>query len=285
MKNLVYYVNNILIVKLIGSEKTVEFFQVIGDYEEQILHDWFAYLISQNTERYSILTFEEFEPRMRNIFNSLMQCKEGKLTPSAENFVYYLAQQRMSQNYNYWELLTVFRTLRQTISNIFAPLIFARDFSQYEKVTGLFEEAYQKLSEGYLDYQISVIQSLHKNLLELSTPVIPIEDNILVMPLIGTIDTFRADQIMESILHEVTAHQAEVVIIDITGVPVVDTAVANHLLRTVRAIKLVGGKCILVGIRPEIAQTIVRLDLSFADLDTASTLKKGLDLARNMIKQ
>jgi len=263
----------------------VEFFQVVRDYEEQILKEWYACLLSYNTERYSSLSFEEFEPRMKNIFNNLVSCNEGKLTAEAKQFVYNLAQERMSQNYNYWELLTVFRTMRRTISNIFGPIIFANDFSQYEKVITLFEEAYQKLSEGYLDYQISVIEALHKNLLELSTPVIPIADNILVMPLIGTIDTFRADQIMESILYEVTNHHAEVVIIDITGVPVVDTAVANHLLRTVRAIKLVGGKCILVGIRPEIAQTIVRLNLSFSDLETTSTLKKGLDLAHQMLNQ
>lgn len=263
----------------------MEFFQVVRDYEEQILKEWYACLISYNTERYSVLSFEEFEPRMRNIFNSLVSCVEGKLTAEAKHFVYSLAQERMSQNYNYWELLTVFRTMRQTISKIFGPVIFAHDFSQYEKVVMLFEEAYQQLSEGYLDYQISVIEALHKNLLELSTPVIPIEDNILVVPLIGTIDTFRADQIMESTLHEVTNRQAEVVIIDITGVPVVDTAVANHLLRTVRAIKLVGGECIMVGIRPEIAQTIVRLNLSFNHLDTASTLKKGLELARHILKK
>lgn len=263
----------------------MEIFQVVRDYEEQILKDWYACLISYNTERYSNLSFEEFEPRMRNIFNSLANCEQGKLTTEGKNFIYSLAQERMSQDYNFWELLTVFRTLRQTISKIMEPIIFANDFSQYEKVTRLFEEAYQKLSEGYLDYQISVIEALHKNLLELSTPVIPVEDNILVMPLIGTIDTFRADQIMESILQEVTSHQAEVVIIDITGVPVVDTAVANHLLRTVRAIKLIGGKCVLVGVRPEIAQTIVRLNLSFTDLDTASTLNKGLDLAHKMLNK
>jgi rsbT co-antagonist protein RsbR len=255
------------------------------DNEEQILNEWYACLISYNTERYSTLSFEEFEPRMRNIFNNLVNCDDGKLTPQAQQFVYYLAQERMAQNYNYWELLTVFRTMRQAVSKMFGPTIFVRDFEQYEKVIMLFEEVYQQISEGYLDYQISVIEALHKNLLELSTPVIPIEDNILVMPLIGTIDTFRADQIMESILYEVTSHQAEVVIIDITGVPVVDTAVANHLLRTVRAIKLVGGKCILVGIRPEIAQTIIRLDLSFATMDTASTLKKGLNLARRLLEQ
>ncbi|MEN6460885.1 MAG: STAS domain-containing protein [Syntrophomonas sp.] len=263
----------------------MEFFQVVRDYEEQILKEWYACLTSYNTERYSVLSLEEFEPRMKNIFNNLVNCHEGKLTTEAKHFVYSLAQERMSQSYNYWELLTVFRTMRQALSKIFGPIIFAHDFVQYEKVVMLFEEAYQQVSEGYLDYQISVIEALHKNLLELSTPVIPIADNILVMPLIGTIDTFRADQIMESILNEVTGHQAEVVIIDITGVPVVDTAVANHLLRTVRAIKLVGGECILVGIRPEIAQTIVRLNLSFNHLDTASTLKKGLELARHILNQ
>lgn len=263
----------------------MEFFEVVRNYEEQIYREWYACLLSYNTERYSRMSYEEFEPRMKNIFNNLVNCNEGILTAKARDFVYGLAQERMSQNYNYWELLTVFRTMRQTLSRIFGPIIFAKDFSQYEKVIMLFEETYQQLSEGYLNYQISVIEALHKNLLELSTPVIPIADNILVMPLIGTIDTFRADQIMESILQEVTSHQTEVVIIDITGVPVVDTAVANHLLRTVRAIKLVGGKCILVGIRPEIAQTIVRLNLSFSDLDTASTLKKGLGLANQMLNQ
>jgi hypothetical protein len=88
------------------------------DNEEQILNEWYACLISYNTERYSTLSFEEFEPRMRNIFNNLVNCDDGKLTPQAQQFVYYLAQERMAQNYNYWELLTVFRTMRQAVSKM-----------------------------------------------------------------------------------------------------------------------------------------------------------------------
>ncbi|WP_010098105.1 STAS domain-containing protein [Ornithinibacillus scapharcae] len=114
---------------------------------------------------------------------------------------------------------------------------------------------------------------------ELSAPLIPVMDNITIMPLIGTIDTERAKFIMENLLEGVMRHNAEVVLIDITGVPVVDTMVAHHLFQATEAVRLLGAKCILVGIRPEIAQTIVNLGINFTDLPTKSTLKKGFLLA------
>lgn len=114
---------------------------------------------------------------------------------------------------------------------------------------------------------------------ELSAPLIPVMDNITIMPLIGTIDTERAKFIMENLLEGVMRHNAEVVLIDITGVPVVDTMVAHHLFQATEAVRLLGAKCILVGIRPEIAQTIVNLGINFTNLPTKSTLKKGFLLA------
>ncbi|WP_047985431.1 RsbT co-antagonist protein RsbRA [Ornithinibacillus californiensis] len=114
---------------------------------------------------------------------------------------------------------------------------------------------------------------------ELSAPLIPVMDNITIMPLIGTIDTERAKFIMENLLEGVMQHNAEVVLIDITGVPVVDTMVAHHLFQATEAVRLLGAKCILVGIRPEIAQTIVNLGINFSKLPTKSTLKKGFMLA------
>ena len=114
---------------------------------------------------------------------------------------------------------------------------------------------------------------------ELSAPLIPVMDNITIMPLIGTIDTERAKFIMENLLEGVIRHNAEVVLIDITGVPVVDTMVAHHLFQATEAVRLLGASCILVGIRPEIAQTIVNLGINFSNLPTKSTLKKGFMLA------
>ncbi|MGP4062746.1 RsbT co-antagonist protein RsbRA [Halobacillus litoralis] len=114
---------------------------------------------------------------------------------------------------------------------------------------------------------------------ELSAPLIPVMENITIMPLIGTIDTERAKLIMENLLDGVIKHNAEVVLIDITGVPVVDTMVAHHIIQAAEAVRLVGSRCILVGIRPEIAQTIVNLGIDLGKFPTKSSLRKGFQTA------
>ena len=114
---------------------------------------------------------------------------------------------------------------------------------------------------------------------ELSAPLIPVLEGITVMPLVGTIDTERAKQIMENLLTGVVKHRSEVVLIDITGVPVVDTMVAHHIIQAAEAVRLVGAKCILCGIRPEIAQTIVNLGINLNEVITKNTLKKGIEVA------
>ncbi|SFM29962.1 rsbT co-antagonist protein RsbR [Gracilibacillus orientalis] len=114
---------------------------------------------------------------------------------------------------------------------------------------------------------------------ELSAPLIPVMDNITVMPLIGTIDTERAKLIMENLLEGVIKHNSEVVLIDITGVPVVDTMVAHHIIQAAEAVRLIGATCILVGIRPEIAQTIVNLGIDLSKFPTKSSLRKGFKTA------
>jgi len=117
---------------------------------------------------------------------------------------------------------------------------------------------------------------------ELSAPLIPVLDNITVMPLIGTIDTERAKLIMENLLDGVIKHNAEVVLMDITGVPVVDTMVAHHIIQAAEAVRLVGATCILVGIRPEIAQTIVNLGIDLSKFPSKSSLEKGFQKALEM---
>ncbi|MFC4402038.1 RsbT co-antagonist protein RsbRA [Gracilibacillus xinjiangensis] len=114
---------------------------------------------------------------------------------------------------------------------------------------------------------------------ELSAPLIPVMENITIMPLIGTIDTERAKLIMENLLEGVIKHNSEVVLIDITGVPVVDTMVAHHIIQAAEAVRLIGATCILVGIRPEIAQTIVNLGIDLRKFPTKSSLRKGFNTA------
>ena len=117
---------------------------------------------------------------------------------------------------------------------------------------------------------------------ELAAPLIPVFDNISVMPLVGTIDTERAKSIMENLLEGVVKYRSQVVLIDITGVPVVDTMVAHYIMQAIEAVRLVGAKCLLVGIRPEIAQTIVNLGINLNQVITKSNLQKGIMAALEM---
>jgi rsbT co-antagonist protein RsbR len=125
------------------------------------------------------------------------------------------------------------------------------------------------------------IQTQTVMLHELSTPVIPFSDEVLVMPLIGTIDTRRAQQALETLLSSIATSRARVAILDITGVPVVDTQVANALLRAAQAVSLLGAKVVLTGIRPEVAQTIVGLGVSLQSVVTRSSLQSGIAYAMN----
>jgi anti-anti-sigma regulatory factor len=124
---------------------------------------------------------------------------------------------------------------------------------------------------------------LRSTISELSTPIIPVYAGILVLPLVGSVDSRRATEITERLLEEIAAQQAEIVIIDITGVPVIDTSTANHLLMTTRAANLLGSRVILVGIGAEIAQTIVHIGIELQGLVTLANLQAGIAYALGQI--
>jgi rsbT co-antagonist protein RsbR len=124
-----------------------------------------------------------------------------------------------------------------------------------------------------------VINRQQQELLELSTPVVKLWDGVLAVPMIGTLDSSRTQLVMETLLTRIVETGSELAIIDITGVPTVDTLVAQHLLKTVTAIRLMGADCIISGIRPQIAQTIVHLGIDLQGITTKATLADALQLA------
>jgi rsbT co-antagonist protein RsbR len=136
--------------------------------------------------------------------------------------------------------------------------------------------------DTYLASQLETIARHQAAIRELSTPVIQIHDRILLLPLIGTIDTHRAQQIMERVLERVVEEQARVMIIDIAGVAVVDTKVAEHLIETTRAVRLLGAETILTGISPTVAKTVVKLGVDISSMHTRSRLSDGIELAQKL---
>jgi rsbT co-antagonist protein RsbR len=133
-------------------------------------------------------------------------------------------------------------------------------------------EVYQKSRE-------EIIKRQQEDMLELSTPVVKLWDGILALPIIGTLDSARTQVVMESLLQAIVETNSKVAIIDITGVPTVDTVVAQHLLKTVTAARLMGADCIISGVRPQIAQTIVHLGINLMDITTKASLAAAFKVA------
>jgi rsbT co-antagonist protein RsbR len=185
-----------------------------------------------------------------------------------------LSSSRAAQGYSPSETATFVFSLKQPVfarlrnDGVDAKALGERLWAATQLIDalGLYTfEAYQKSRE-------SVIQRQQQELMELSTPVVQLWQDILALPLIGTLDSGRTQVVMESLLEKIVATGASIAIIDITGVPTVDTLVAQHLMKTVAAARLMGADCIISGIRPQIAQTIVHLGVDLSMVTTKASL-------------
>jgi rsbT co-antagonist protein RsbR len=145
--------------------------------------------------------------------------------------------------------------------------------------SGLVDAMAQFTASAYQQSREDMILRQQQELLELSTPVIKLWDGVLAVPMIGTLDSGRSQLVMETLLQRIVDTGSRLAIIDITGVPTVDTLVAQHLLKTVSAIRLMGAECIISGIRPQIAQTIVHLGIDLQGIASKASLSDALQLA------
>jgi rsbT co-antagonist protein RsbR len=150
-------------------------------------------------------------------------------------------------------------------------------------ITLLLDELGLHTVKAYQRAREEVIHRQQQELLELSTPVVKLWDGILALPMIGTLDSSRTQIVMESLLQKIVDTESQIAILDITGVPTVDTLVAQHLLKTVTALRLMGAECIISGVRPQIAQTIVHLGVDLQGVTTKATLADALAVALNRI--
>lgn len=135
------------------------------------------------------------------------------------------------------------------------------------------------------ELQENIISMQHALVQELSTPLIPITDDVVIMPIVGSVDSLRAQNVMESLLKGVEQNRAHIAIMDITGVPIVDTQVANTLIQAAQAIRLLGAKVLLTGIGPDIAQTLVGLGVDLSGITTHSTLQTGITYAMRLLRR
>jgi rsbT co-antagonist protein RsbR len=152
-------------------------------------------------------------------------------------------------------------------------------FTEFTATNDFIDKLALLTTDSYIHGRDQVIIRQQEEMLELSTPVVTLWDGIVALPLIGTLDSARTQVVMESLLQAIVQTNSRVAIIDITGVPTVDTLVAQHLLKTITAARLMGAECILSGIRPQIAQTIVHLGINLEDVITKAKLSDAFKLA------
>ena len=201
--------------------------------------------------------------RLRGVLESLSRSRAAQGATASETSWFLLSFKR-----------PLFARLQQHLANE-PPMLVASLWA----VSSLVDKMAQFTLEVYQRSREDIIKRQQDELLELSTPVIKLWDGVLAVPMIGTLDSGRTQLVMESLLQRIVDTGSELAIIDITGVPAVDTLVAQHLLKTVTAIRLMGADCIISGIRPQIAQTIVHLGIDLQGITTKATLADALSVA------
>jgi len=193
-----------------------------------------------------------------------------------------LSRQRALAGFSSDETATFVFSLKKALFEVLKeesatdPARFAQDVWV---VTVLLDQLGLHTVKSFQGAREDVINRQQQELLELSTPVVKLWDGILALPLVGTLDSARTQIVMESLLQKIVETESQIAIIDITGVPTVDTLVAQHLLKTVTALRLMGADCIISGVRPQIAQTIVHLGVDLQGVTTKANLSDALALA------
>ncbi len=264
--------------------------EILRRHEMDILDDWVRHQMATHGARGSMVREDEIQQQSRSFLAAVRQALErggsGDISEpawaGARDILTELTRTRARKGFAPAETasfvlslkLPVFTKLRHEYGADAAALA-AETWSTTELIDklGLFTtEVHQKTRE-------EVIARQQQELLELSTPVVKLWDGILALPLIGTLDSARTQVVMENLLQQIVDTGADIAIIDITGVPMVDTLVAQHLMKTVAAARLMGADCIISGVRPQIAQTIVHLGVELGDITTKATLADAFRVA------
>ncbi len=259
-----------------------------------ILDSWVRAQLSASTLRPALLSEAQLRSESEQLLAALIDAwtrdpageTSGDAWGQVRAHLEELSRSRVLDGYSPSETATFVFSIKQPVFDVvtdassgddLVPLLWQAS-SVVDRLGLMTVEAYQRTRED-------VIRRQQEEMMELSTPVIKLWEGAVAVPLIGTLDSARTQVVMESLLERIVQTDATIAIIDITGVPTVDTLVAQHLLKTVAAARLMGADCIISGIRPQIAQTIVHLGLDLSEVTTKATLADAFVTALDRMGQ
>ena len=263
---------------------------VLMESRGELLAEWLQAQLAASTLRTDLMKENELREQSRELLGLLqgavrngdLESIDGEEWTPLREFLTRVSRSRVQQGFSASANATFVFSLKEPL---FARLRAAvgndaeRLGAEMWTTSTLLDRLGLYTLEVFLRTREELIQRQQREMMELSTPVVQLWDNILALPLIGTLDSERTQVVMESLLQKIVDTGAAIAIIDITGVPTVDTLVAQHLLKTVAAARLMGADCIISGIRPQIAQTIVHLGVNLSDVTTKASLADAFAVA------
>jgi rsbT co-antagonist protein RsbR len=261
---------------------------LLAKHEGAVLADWIALQRAALTLRSDLMAEHDLREESRRFLDLVRRAAAAGTKTDApawqpvREFLAGISVSRARQGFSPSETATFVFSLKQPLFNLLRQELRndAETFAdEMWAATELLDSLGLYTTEVYQKGREEIIRAQQQEMLELSTPVVTLWDGVLGLPLIGTLDSARTQVVMESLLEKIVETGASIAIIDITGVPTVDTLVAQHLLKTVAAARLMGADCIISGIRPQIAQTIVHLGVELNDVITKATLADAFIIA------
>lgn len=256
---------------------------IFSKYEAEILSSWITQITKDNIIRKDLVDANQLNSLCKEFLllfknsdleNSNIYVEGWKKT---RDFLSNLSKNWAKLGFTPAEVIFFVLSLKKPLTLVLhkeaIDINLILDFTEIIDRLGIFT------SECYLKAKEDIIRRQQEEMMELSTPIIKLWDGILALPLIGTLDSARTQVVMEGLLNKIVETSSSIAIIDITGVPTVDTLVAQHLMKTVTAAKLMGATCIISGIRPQIAQTMIHLGVTFTDVVTKATLAEAISYA------
>ncbi len=263
--------------------------EIVRKYENEMLAEWLAQqsasfrrdlMPEEDLRRQSQQFLSAFAATLRN--GGARADVQAPAWSELRTLLAEISRMRLRQGFTPTEMATFVFSLKQPLFRRLQAELAGDATALADEMwwtSTLIDDLGLYTTEVYQKERDQVIARQQEEMLELSTPVVALWDGILALPLIGTLDSGRTQVVMESLLQKIVDSGATIAVIDITGVPTVDTLVAQHLLKTVAAARLMGAECIISGIRPQIAQTIVHLGVDLQDVITKATLADAFAVA------
>lgn len=258
---------------------------LLKENAQRIAEEATSVLEETGGNNYTRLSMEQLLSQTKKTVDMFIYCIETGHDKDFTDYIREIGRERALQGYSLTEVQNAISIIREAFLNSLEKTSDEREeiLRRSRIIMKVIDKGRIGISEAFLQTREEIIAQQRITLQELSTPVIPVFDDILVVPLIGAIDTSRARDILQNLLQGIIKENARIAILDVTGVPIIDTNVGHHLIKTVQAAGLLGCTCILVGIGPVVAQTIINLGVDFSNITTKRSLRQGLEYAFNLL--